>query len=66
MAKNLNFSKRVSTVSGHDIKIYEIIYPKYCNGAWYEKETDIWWGTQWNMDGTNAYNDKDLNLHNVK
>ena len=62
----LDFTKRIATRAGHDVRVYEVFYPKYMNGCYYEEETEIWWPAQWNMDGSHAGFEKDLKLHNVK
>ena len=61
----LDFNRRVATRAGYDVKIYEIIYPKYLNGAYYDRDTDIWWARQWDMDGKDSGGEYELDLRNV-
>ena len=67
MAKRsgIDFTKPIETKCGYDIKIYEIVYPKYMNGAFYDRDTDIWWARQWDMDGKDSAGEHNLNLRNV-
>ncbi len=62
----IDFTKPIATRAGHDVRIYEVFYPKYLNGAFYEAEDDVWYPQQWNMDGSVFVDTKDdLDLRNI-
>lgn len=35
------------------------------NGAYYDRDTDIWWARQWDMDGKDSGGEYELDLKNV-
>jgi len=62
----LDPNRSLKTRSDHDVRIYEIFYERYINFAYYDRDTDIWWPRQANWDGTDVFNEKALDLVNVK
>ena len=62
----LDFTRRLSTRSDHDIRLYEVFEGRYINGAYYDSDTDIWWPRQWNYDGSDALGEYTLGLYNVR
>ncbi len=52
----LDYTKPVRTRAGSQVRIYEIFYRDYLNGAYYDEEADVWWPCQWGFDG--RYTDK--------
>lgn len=65
MIKKLDYTKPVKTRGGSQVKIYEIFYQDYCNGAWLEPDREVWIPAQWDFQG--MYTDKPtaLDLINV-
>ena len=51
-----NWSKPATTRAGSEVKLYELFYNRYANGAYYESSEDVWYPCQWNFDG--MYGDK--------
>jgi hypothetical protein len=64
--KSLNTNKPLETKSGHPVKIYEIFYNRYLLGAYYDRDTDIWYPRQWDWDGSDSLGEFTLGLYNVK
>ena len=49
--KTLDWTKPVTTRGGSEVKIYEVFYPRYCNGAYYDPDDDVWYPCQWGPNG---------------
>ena len=62
----LDPDRSVKTRSEHDVRIYEIFYERYLNGAYYDRDTDIWYPRQWNFDGDDYLGEFTLGLINGK
>ena len=64
-ATKLSFTRRLATRSDADVRIYEVFESRYINGAYYDRDTEIWWPRQWNWDGEDALGEFTLGLINV-
>lgn len=60
----LDFKQRLITRGGSDVKLYEVFEGNYINGAWYEKDRDVWYPCQWTWEGTYASRPSSLDLVN--
>ncbi len=60
------FSQPVATREGSPVRIYDIFDSRYINGAYYEKETDIWYPLQWDWNGQYATHPSASDLVNEK
>lgn len=47
------------------MRIYEIFYGDYVNGAYYSEDSDVWFPAQWGWDGAYAHKKSALDLVNV-
>ncbi len=61
----LNYSKPVRTRGGSAVRIYEIFYNDYLNGAYYDESSDVWFPAQWSFDGGYAQKPSSLDLVNI-
>ena len=52
----LDFTRRMQTRGGSDVRIYEIFESRYINGAYHEPDDDVWYPVQWDWNG--FYSDK--------
>jgi hypothetical protein len=64
MSTRLNFSLPIKTRGGSLVEIYYIREGEYCNGAYYDKESDVWWPCQWSWNGDYADKRSALDLVN--
>ena len=64
--KSIDWTKPVITKAGSEVKIYEVFYGRYLNGAYYEPSEDVWYVCSWDSSG--KYSDRDcaLDLVNEK
>ena len=62
----LNFTRRLATRSDHDVRVYEVFESRYINGAYYDRDTDIWYPRQWDWDGSDSLGEFTLGLINVR
>ena len=46
------------------MRIYEIFYGDYVNGAYYAEDRDVWFPIQWEWDGAYAQKKSALDLVN--
>ncbi len=60
------FSQPVATRGGSPVRLYDIFDSRYINGAYYEKETDIWYPLQWDWNGQYATHPSASDLVNEK
>ena len=65
MKTQLNFKQPMTTRGGSDIRLYELFSDKYINGAYHERETDIWFPVQWDWNGFYGNNPSSLDLVNI-
>ena len=65
-SKPIDFTKPVTTRAGSNIKVYEVFYGKYINGAYHDPDTDVWYPCQWDMSGVYGSRKSSLDLVNVK
>ena len=61
----VDFTKGVRTRAGSDVRIYEIFYERYINGAYYSEDDDTWYPSQWDSQGMYASKPSSLDLVNV-
>ena len=61
----INYTINVATRAGSDVRIYEIFYEDYINGAYYDEDSDVWWPCQWSFNGRYADKPSSLDLVNV-
>lgn len=55
----------MQTRGGSDIRLYELFSPRYINGAYHERETDIWFPVQWDWHGFYGNKPSSLDLVNI-
>ena len=61
----INYTLNVRTRAGSDVRVYEIFYQDYINGAYYDEDSDVWWPCQWAFNGQYASKPSSLDLVNV-
>lgn len=61
----IDYTRSVKTRGGSEVRIYEIFYQDYINGAWYEEDRDVWIPAQWDFQGHFASKQSALDLVNV-
>lgn len=60
----INLSQPLKTRGGSAVRIYEIFYGDYVNGAYYAEDRDVWFPIQWGWDGAYAQKKSALDLVN--
>ena len=65
MKKQLDWTKLVATRGGNEVKIYEIFYGRYVNGAYYEPSEDVYYPCSWDFTGQYADKRSALDLVNI-
>lgn len=65
MSVKLDFTKPIETKCGYQVRFYDIFNGRYCNGAYYDRDTDIWYPRQWDWCGKDALGERNLDLRNV-
>lgn len=66
MKLKIDWTKPLQTRSGSEIRLYDLFPNRYANGAYYEKETDIWYPLQWDWNGQYATHPSSSDLVNEK
>lgn len=61
----IDYTKRVKTRGGSDVRIYDIFYQDYINGAYYDEDSDVWYPCQWDFQGNYSHKKSALDLVNV-
>lgn len=61
----IDYTKKIKTRMGSDVRIYEIFYQDYINGAYYDEDSDVWWPCQWDFQGQYSSKPSSLDLVNV-
>ncbi len=61
----IDYTRRVRTRTGSDVRVYEIFYQDYINGAYYDEDSDVWWPCQWDFQGHYSSKPSSLDLVNV-
>lgn len=61
----LDFKRPIATRCDYPVRFYDIFVDRYINGAYYDRDTDIWYSRQWDWDGTDALGERNLDLRNV-
>ena len=61
----LDYSIGVRTRGGSEVRVYEIFYGDYINGAYYDEDSDVWFPCQWSFNGFYASKPSALDLVNV-
>lgn len=61
----IDYTKKIKTRMGSEVRIYEIFYQDYINGAYYDEESEVWWPCQWDFQGNYADKKSSLDLVNV-
>ena len=62
--KQLDPTRGLKTRGGSRVRIYEVFYGDYINGAWYEEDRDVWIPAQWGINGEFASKQSALDLVN--
>lgn len=62
--QSLDFRRPVKTRGGSNVKLYEVFYPRYINGAYYEEQDDVWYPMQWDMRGKYGEKQSSVDLVN--
>lgn len=62
----LDPNKPLETRSNYPVRIYDTFYQRYFVGAYYDRDTNIWFARNWDWDGTDSLGEKSLDLYNVK
>ena len=65
-SSKIMFSQPIATRAGSPVRIYDIFESRYINGAYYERETDIWYPLQWDWNGQYATHPSSSDLVNEK
>ncbi len=66
ISKTFDWTKPATTRAGSSVKIYEMFYGRYANGAYYDSSTDVYYPCQWDMSGVYGSRKSPLDLVNVK
>lgn len=64
--KSLDFKLPIQTRCKYSVRLYDIVSERYINGAFYDRDTDIWWPMQWNWDGKDEKGQKAFDLVNTR
>lgn len=48
------------------VRIYEVFDGRYINGSYYDRDTDIWFPMQWDINGFYAGKPSSADLVNIK
>ena len=61
----LDPTKRIATRGGSDVRVYEVFYNDYINGAYYNSDQDVWYPCQWDINGLYSDKHSQLDIVNV-
>jgi len=61
----IDWTKKIVTRGGSDYRLYEVFYEDYCNGSYYDEDSDVWWPVQHSFNGRYADKPSSLDLVNV-
>lgn len=64
-SKSLDWKLPVRTRCGSPVKMYEIFEGRYCNGAYYSEDDDVWYPCQWDVFGQYGAHESALDIINV-
>ena len=56
----------MKTRGGSPVRLYDIFESDYCNGSYYNAESDVWYPVQWDWNGKYAHKPSALDLVNVR